>query len=150
MLVEKFLEKVHKTDDCWYWTGRMSPNGYGNWRVAGKSIGAHRLAYELFVGEIPPKRVIDHSCHNKDLTCKGGWSCLHRRCVNPGHLNAVTQAENLMTSTLTTMGQQTCRNGLHDYTFDNIFTEKSGVRRCKACLKAKQKKRWQNILKARG
>lgn len=57
---------------------------------------AHRLSYELYVGPIPEGLQIDHTCHNADESCKGGSSCLHRRCVNPAHLEAVTQFVNIM------------------------------------------------------
>lgn len=147
-LEERFMSHVEVTDDCWLWTGRMAPQGYGNFRVDGKSIGVHRLAYEMFVGEIPANRVVDHVCHNNS-GCVGGWACLHRRCVNPEHLAAVTQQQNLAESNLTTVGQQTCRKGLHAYTEDNIVTEKDGSKRCKSCRTIKDKARWQKILAER-
>ena len=74
---------------CWIWTGKVSKQGYG--MVAG--LFAHRLAYEVFVGPIPSPLVIDHTCHDPD-TCVNGDACPHRRCVNPAHMEVVTQREN--------------------------------------------------------
>lgn len=83
-------------DACWEWTGSVIYTGYGmgwpNGREGGK-VYAHRWAYELFVGQIPEGMQIDHLCHTRS-DCKGGYTCPHRRCVNPDHLQPVTAAEN--------------------------------------------------------
>lgn len=75
-------------DDCWEFLLYRDPRGYGVLRVpskdgAWKSKWAHRVFYEVFVGKIPDGLVIDHVCRNT-------W------CVNPKHLEAVTQSVNLM------------------------------------------------------
>ncbi|MFI0822281.1 HNH endonuclease signature motif containing protein [Streptomyces sp. NPDC021098] len=83
--------------ECWRLPDEVAiPNGNGYVRiyVERKRWFAHRLAYTMFVGPIPDGLVIDHACHNQDSSCPGGLSCLHRQCVNPAHLEAVTQAEN--------------------------------------------------------
>lgn len=82
-------------DECWPWTGLLSEAGYGILSVEGKNTGAHRVAYELGVGPIPPGLHIDHKCHTRDLSCPGGHACLHRRCCNPVHLEPVTPLENV-------------------------------------------------------
>lgn len=87
-LAERFWSKVDKNgpDDCWLWTGSCQGAGYG---LIGDGAGglllAHRVAYELLVGPIPAGRHIDH------VKARG---CRHRHCVNPAHLEPVTNAEN--------------------------------------------------------
>ena len=107
---------------CWQWEGRLDRYGYGLLSckaAAGRqAIGAHRLAYMLDVGAIPSGLVIDHLCRN-------------RSCVNPEHMEAVTNLEN------TRRGKQDrareplaeCRNG-HDLTGENLYERYRTQRGC--------------------
>lgn len=68
--------------ECIEWTGYTNANGYG-WRtVEGQGILAHRQSYKEEHGSIPDGAFILHKCHNKP-------------CVNPDHLYAGTQADNM-------------------------------------------------------
>lgn len=67
---------------CWEWTGPVDHGGYGKFSVGHTYRGAHRWSWEYYRGPIPAGKVIDHLCRN-------------RRCVNPEHLEPVTQRENL-------------------------------------------------------
>lgn len=71
-------------DDCWPWLSIKDRHGYGRWRVRemGIDTGAHRAVYEHLVGPIPDGLVIDYLCRN-------------RVCVNPRHMEPVTNAENV-------------------------------------------------------
>ncbi len=80
---EKFLAKVDKSDSCWNWTGLISIYGYGVFYDGKRTIHAHRFSYELHKRKIPKGLVVDHLCRN-------------RKCVNPDHLEAVTQRVNIL------------------------------------------------------
>lgn len=84
---EYYVRKVNVCEPhkCWNWLGSVGGPGYGTWlhaRRGEKPRGAHRATYELFFG-IPEGLQINHKCGNK-------------RCCNPDHLYAGTQAENFL------------------------------------------------------
>lgn len=119
--VERFWTWVDRTSKCWLWTGSKSTGGYGRVFWDGKQRQAHRIAYELVTGAIPGGMELDHLCRV-------------RHCVNPAHLQPVTQKENLRRGISPTAlnGQKThCGNG-HEYTPENTRIIPKG-RRCKAC-----------------
>ena len=85
--------------ECWNLpsgVGGPHGNGYDKLTVSGVKWYAHRLAYTLFTGPIPDGTEIDHQCHNQDSECLGGDTCLHRKCVNPAHLEAVPHRVNAL------------------------------------------------------
>lgn len=122
--LERFLEKVRKTDNCWIWTGGHKAAGYGQFMVNRKKVIAHRWAYEAFVGAIPEGLEIDHLCRNPP-------------CVRPDHLEAVTREENCRRQWL---DKTHCVNG-HEYTNANtyVWRDRDGYlnRRCKTCNREK-------------
>ena len=83
---ERFWSRVQKTDGCWLWTAGKNNNGYGWFKVNGKMVLAHRFSYELHIGPIPEGLVLDH------VKARG---CTNRTCVNPAHLEPVTELENI-------------------------------------------------------
>lgn len=82
----KFEEKIMPIpfSGCWVWMGAMAnKTGYGKCWNGVDHEGAHRFSYRVHKGPIPDEFVIDHMCRV-------------RLCVNPDHLRAVTQHENVM------------------------------------------------------
>ena len=91
--MERFWDKADKSGDCWLWTGYIQPNrngiGYGRFwdgtrlpSGSPKYVTAHRFAYERLIGPIPDGLLIDHKCINT-------------LCVNPAHLEPVSNKRNL-------------------------------------------------------
>lgn len=73
---QRLLDRLDKTDECWVFTGSKAKAGYGVIREPGKDGKlklAHRLAYEHFVGPIPPGLLVLHHCDNPP-------------CCRPDHL----------------------------------------------------------------
>jgi hypothetical protein len=83
---QRFWTMVSKTETCWLWTGGLS-RGYAMFWLDGKNVKAHRFAYELLVGPIPEGLVLDH------VVARG---CKWRHCVNPAHLEPVTERVNIL------------------------------------------------------
>lgn len=82
LLTRRLANKVHKTEHCWYWTGAVAGNGYGNFSLrafGGKFIQAPRLSFFLRHGYLPP--VVMHRCDNS-------------LCVRPDHLMPGTHLSN--------------------------------------------------------
>lgn len=80
---------------CWNFTGHVHRSGYG---YTGQHVYAHRYFYQELVGPIPDGLVIDHLCMNKT-------------CVNPEHLEPVTQGENIRRARAAYGPTKFCRNG---------------------------------------
>jgi len=81
---ERFWSKVDikGEDDCWEWKRSLTTEGYGQFGVSGRMIGAHRVAWELTNGLISKGMLILHDCDNK-------------KCCNPKHLYLGTHCNNM-------------------------------------------------------
>jgi hypothetical protein len=118
---------------CRWWTGPLDADGYGKTKRDGVPKRAHRLAYETFVGPISDGLQLDHLCHHPDH-CTPGPSCLHRRCINPAHLEPVTVAENIARGggrAPANARKTHCPQG-HEYTPENTYVL-DGSRSCIEC-----------------
>lgn len=115
----RFWSNVETTGSCWYWTGTKGRNGYGMFWAGNRRTAAHRTAYQLLVGPIPDGLQIDHLCRT-------------RSCVNPDHLEPVTQAENIARgmSGIKNASKSTCPKG---HAYDS--TDTNGRRRCRECTR---------------
>lgn len=119
MNAELFWAKVNKTGECWLWTGAIQSGGYGELAGAGhRPLLAHRVSYELLVGEIPPGLQVDHLCRV-------------RACVNPEHLEPVTCKENIRRGRNAHREKTHCPQG-HPYEAANLIS-RVGTRRCRTC-----------------
>lgn len=136
--LEKLMERTKPgPNGCMLYTDTINDRGYGEIRVNGTLMLAHRAMYELTVAPIPDGLVLDHTCHNRDPLCMGGPTCLHRRCVNTDHLEVTTTGEN------TRRGKGWATNGLkthcptgHPYDEANTYVF-DGRRYCRACNNAR-------------
>jgi hypothetical protein len=114
---------------CWIRPG--PPGKHFCVNVDGREVGAHRVAYEWTKGAIPDGLVIDHLCRNP-------------RCVNPDHLEAVTQKENCrrgVAPNILAHHAGTCRRG-HPMIEGNIFYHKDGKRRQCRCCRDDAMRKW--------
>lgn len=82
MTVPNHYKYIIDQNGCWIWQGAIMSNGYGVYVSEGISQTAHRFMYRYWIGEIADGLYLDHLCKNK-------------RCVNPKHLEPVTQKENV-------------------------------------------------------
>lgn len=110
---------------CWLWMGSLNKAGYPCPYYEGRSVRAHRLAYEAFRGPIPTGCELDHTCRVK---------C----CVNPAHLEAVSHRENVIRGNMpgaVVLRNNRCPRG-HEFTAENTYVNPaSGNRRCRTCQK---------------
>lgn len=125
----RFMGKVEVlATGCWRFHGTPAGAGYRTFYLKGERPYAHRASYEHHKGPIPEGLQIHHACSTRD-------------CVNPDHLEAVTQRENLrLGSGWAGMNAQKthCPQG-HEYTPENTIGttprrpgEDPG-RRCRTC-----------------
>jgi hypothetical protein len=125
---ERFQERYipEPNTGCWLWLGFVKQNGYGRHYANSGDVYAHRFSYELHRGAIPDGLHIDHLCR---VRC----------CVNPYHLEAVTQGENTLRGA-TTSGinarKVTCPKCAGAFSLRN-----DGKRECRPCKKS-YKRSW--------
>lgn len=145
--MERFESKYTRGPDteCWLWKASVNRKGYGQFRFQGSMQPAHRVSYVLRYGSITGGKELDHICHNNS-GCTGGVNCLHRRCVNPNHLEPVTSAVNTKRSSHSTASKNSSRTHCpfgHPYdeanTYREVYRGRNGStvegRRCITCRK---------------
>jgi|ERR1035437_9407136 hypothetical protein len=122
---QRFLESFKKSKNgCWIWQKALS-FGYGIFCYNYKRERAHRYSYRYFKGNIPKNKVIDHLCNNPS-------------CVNPKHLEAVYQRENVLRGVgLCSINhlKKKCKRG-HLFNKENTYKyiyDGLPRRKCKSC-----------------
>lgn len=136
--IDRFMRHVspEPNSGCWLWTGCAVGDGYGRFRDGGKTHDAHRFGYRIFRGEIPDEMQLDHLCR---VRC----------CVNPDHLDVVSQSENIRRGRSSNREKTHCPNG-HPYTPENTIQVKSRANRmCRACHRRRDHLRTRDRSRAR-
>jgi hypothetical protein len=133
--LDRFLAKVEKLPEgrgsCWIWRGFINANGYGQFGAGDIVHLAHRWMWIQTNGEIPSNEPhLDHLCRV-------------RACVNPDHLEPVTQAENNRRSWLyrpRPIPMERCGRG-HDMDEANRYPrgDRPGRFACRKCSAINQK-----------
>lgn len=140
---ERFEAKFYVTPGCWIWTKGRYHDGYGQFAVSAheRSVRAHRVSYELYVGPIPEDLHVLHRC---DV----------RACVNPEHLFLGTRVDNMQDMIQKGRhyspgrGKTHCPCGL-PYSGDNLYVTPTGDRQCRGC-RSRRSREYKERLKARG
>lgn len=72
LVTDRFFSKIAYSPElfngtpCWLWQASTTLAGYGMFGdTRGKSVPAHRFAYEFFKDQIPEGLHIDHLCRNR-------------------------------------------------------------------------------------
>jgi hypothetical protein len=116
------IDTINK-DACWLYAGSVTSDDYG---LVGSEY-AHRLMYRITFGDIPHKHQIDHLCFVP-------------RCINPNHLEAVTELENIRRSWANRRSATHCPNN-HLYTGNNLLIDNvTKARRCLTCRREQSKR----------
>lgn len=141
--IEKFARQFTiQTSGCWAWGRAINRKGYGIFFLHGRTYRAHRVGYAIKHNGLNSSLVIDHLCRNT-------------ACVNPNHLELVTNRENVMRGNLPKISsarllQRThCKSG-HEFTVINTnhtaYKKKAGgtgaMRRCKTCVASYNRKHY--------
>jgi hypothetical protein len=129
---ERFWEKVERNGPvpairpdlgpCWLWVGARSKVGYGVFNAgAGKWSSAHRWSFHFHGRTAPVGLVLDHLCRV-------------RLCVNPDHLEPVTDGENVRRGDAAQ--PRVCTHGEADRCYRK---DRPGRWNCRACTRERRR-----------
>ncbi len=131
-IFDRFYDKVHMEPNsgCWLWAAHLNGNGYGTFAgYSGRTELAHRVSYQMHIDEIPDGLQLDHLCRVK---------C----CVNPAHLEPVTNRENAIRGDggKKQKAKTHCPRG-HEYIRENTYVSKKNKRHCRMCTNERDRKK---------
>lgn len=134
-LLNRFLVKVEFSETgCWLWRAGLNIWGYGKFRVGKRTVGAHLVAYHIFIGQPPPGDIeLDHTCRV-------------RHCVNPHHVEPVTSRVNVMRGdglAGKNMRKTHCPQG-HALSGGNLYARPDGARGCRECKRLSYRRRYRS------
>lgn len=125
---------VIQENGCWDWVGAKSGR-YGTIYRSGKNLWAHRYVFEMIRGSTGSVG-LDHLCRNPS-------------CVNPDHLEPVSQRINILRgdSPPARQARRThCLRG-HPLSRENVWMagKNRTKRQCRLCAKIRQRARYHRI-----
>lgn len=112
--------------ECWEWL-RGEHSEYGRFQTARGNEAAHRVAWKEVGRPLADDETLDHLCRNT-------------KCVNPDHLENVTQAENVKRGLVA--NKTHCNHG-HEFSQHNtVYRKMRGklIRACYTCLSESRRK----------
>ena len=132
VLLSRFVSKSTFIDpcECWEWTGARLPRGYGQFWNGNKVVRAHKWIYETLCGPVEDGLVLDHLCR-------------HPWCVNPTHLQKISQGENVLRGVAPAANQARQTHCIHGHEFSgwNVYIKPNGARQCVTCRRETDRKR---------
>ena len=111
---ERYADRIEldPTTGCHNWAGGRDRDGYGRLARGGRRSRAHVFAWEDANGRrVPRGRVVAHACDNPS-------------CVNPDHLDAKTQRENIEDRQARDRQAKGSRNGRAKLTEEQVAAAK--------------------------
>lgn len=117
-----FVKEVvaHPPEACVLWPFTKDTGGYGQLRRAGRKIGAHRLAWELYHGK--PMDEASHAAHAPGI-------CTSKSCINPLHIREATPTENAADRVIEDRHNRGERQGHSKLTVEQVLAIRADSRR---------------------
>lgn len=121
----RILERLTKCEHtgCLIWTGYRTKRNVAKINISNVPIAVSRLAYQAFIGPVPPKAIILKTCKNK-------------LCFKKEHMYLGTRKE-ISYSPNKQKKQTKCLRG-HEYNQENTYFNKFGHRKCKVCRRIRE------------